>query len=73
MRARLGGAFLAKGVTIACETRLDSRSHNGSECYRIIRLAHWMVPDSSVGEKYLWGPSDDDAEKDGKIFRYLWI
>jgi hypothetical protein len=27
-------------VTIACETRLDSRSHSGSESYRIIRMAH---------------------------------
>jgi len=38
--ARLGVAFLGKGTTIPCETRLDSRRHTGSERYLISRMAH---------------------------------
>jgi hypothetical protein len=40
VRARLCVALLAKGAAIACETRLDSHSHSGSECYRTFHLAH---------------------------------
>jgi len=38
--ARLGVAFLGKGTTIPCETRLDSHQHSGSERYLINRMAH---------------------------------
>ncbi len=38
--ARLGVAFLGKGTTIPCKTRLDSHRHSGSEGYRISRMAH---------------------------------
>gem|GEM_PF-23676 len=40
MLARLGVAFLGKGTTIPCETRLDSHQHSGSERYPISRMAH---------------------------------
>jgi len=38
--ARLSVAFLGKGTTIPCETRLESHQHSGSERYLISRMAH---------------------------------
>jgi len=58
VRVRLCVAFLAKGGAIACETRLDSHSHSGSECYRTFHLAHYEIRQQLTRQGRPIGPND---------------